>query len=239
MRLAAQLKGGDLQLLPERRVVKAAEVQAIGDARAMLEDARREAERIREAAKDTYETERQRGYQDGQAAAKAELAAQLAELTTQAARVVSEFEAQLPETVISAVRQILGTFDDTDLVLMVVRQALHMFHNQTELTLRVPPDRLEDIRARVAELYVGGGSLAHVGVVADRRLTGGACVLESELGSVDASIEAQLAVLERAMRKELAGRGGDCASGGESARRLSGWRSSSIRSARPPIWRRR
>ena len=212
MRLAAQLKDGGLRLLPERRVVKAAEVQAIGDARALLDHAAAEAERIAAAAREAYEEAKRRGYEDGLAAGKDQLAEQLIGLSDRSARQIADLEAQIPEIVMSALRQILGTFDDTDLMIRSVRQALRMFHHQTELTVRVPPDRLEEVRARIDELRAESGASAYVGVVADRHLPAGGCVLESELGSVDASIEAQLAVLERAMRKELAGRAGDAAS---------------------------
>jgi type III secretion protein L len=206
MRLAAQLKDGGLQLLPERRVVKAAEVKAIVDARALLDAAAAEAERIRAAAREAYEQEKQRGYEDGHAAGKEQLAEELARLSAEGARLASDFEARIPEIVMSALRQILGTYDQTELVLRTVSQALRMFHHQTELTLRVPPDRVEEVRMRVGELRAGSGARADIAVAADRHLPPGGCVLESELGSVDASIETQLAVLERAMRKELAGR---------------------------------
>jgi type III secretion protein L len=206
MRLAAQLKDGGLQLLPELRVVKAADVKAIADARALLDAAANEAERIGAAAKEAYEQEKQRGYEDGHAAGKDHLAEELARLSAESSRLVSDFETRIPEIVMSALRQILGTYDQTDLVIQTVSQALRMFHHQTELTLRVPPDRVEEVRARVGELRAGSGAGADIAVVADPHLSPGGCVLESERGSVDASIEAQLAVLDRAMRKELAGR---------------------------------
>jgi type III secretion protein L len=209
MRLAAQLKDGGLRLLPERRLLKAADVKAIADARALLDDAAAEAEQSREAAKEAYEAAKRQGYDDGLAAGKDQLAARLVELSDEGARLVSDFEARIPEIVMSALRQILGTFDDTELVVRTLRQALRMFRHQTDLTIRVPPDRFDELRARVQELRADSGTGAYVEVVADRHLVAGGCVLESELGSVDAGIEAQLAVLERAMRQELAGRAGN------------------------------
>jgi type III secretion protein L len=205
MRLAAQLKDGGLRLLPERKVVKAAEVTAVREARALIDDAAAEAERIRQAAKEAYEQEKRRGYQDGLAAGGDEVAKRLIELAAQGSELMNDFESRVPEIVISALRQILGTFDDTELAIRTANQALRMFHKQTELVVRVPPDRLEKVRARIDELRSNGSATPDIDVVADRDLTDGGCVIESELGSVDASIEAQLAVLEQAMRKDLAG----------------------------------
>jgi type III secretion protein L len=209
MRLAAQLKDGGLRLLPEQRLLKAADVKAIADVRALLDQVAAEAERSREAAKEAYEEAKRQGYDDGLAAGKDQVAGRLVELSDQGAALVSDLEARIPEIVMSALRQILGTFDDTEVVIRTLRQALRMFRHQTDLTIRVPPDRFEEVRARIQELRADSGTGAYVEVVADRHLAAGGCVLESELGSVDAGIEAQLAVLERAMRRELAGRSGE------------------------------
>ena len=40
-------------------------------------------------------------------------------------------------------------------------------------------------------------------MVADRRLSAGGCILETEIGVVDASIEVQLKALERSLAKRL------------------------------------
>ena len=40
-------------------------------------------------------------------------------------------------------------------------------------------------------------------VVADHRLKGGGCVLETELGIVDASVELQLQALEKALKSRI------------------------------------
>lgn len=203
MRFATQLKDRGLQVAPECRVLKAVDAKAISDARALLDDSQAEAERTREAAKQAYEDEKQRGYDDGLAAGADQIAQRLVELTAHGAEVIKDYETHVPDIVISALRQILGTYDDTELAVKTVKQALRMFHKQTDLTIRVPPDRLEAVRSRVGEFRIGGATTPYIEVVGDRDLPSGGCVVESEFGSVDASVDAQLAVLEQAMRKDM------------------------------------
>jgi type III secretion protein L len=208
MYLAARLKDGGLRLLPERRVVKAAEIAALADARGIVEDAGMEAERIREAAHQAYLDEKQRGYAEGVASGEAKIALELADLAAQGARFVDRLEAQMPDIISDAVRQILGTFDKSDLVVRTANQALRMFRKETAVSVKVAPSQLETVRARIDELKQGNESITYVDVVADPRLTDDGCIVASEFGSVDASIEAQLAVLDRAIKTQLAGGGG-------------------------------
>ena len=48
------------------------------------------------------------------------------------------------------------------------------------------------------------GGASFLDVVSDARLERGACLLESELGVVDASLETQLKALENALRAKIA-----------------------------------
>lgn len=208
MYLAARLKDGGLRLLPERRVVKAAELAALADARGIVEDANMEAERIREAAHQAYLDEKQRGYEDGVASGGEKIAEELTELAAQGAQFVDRLEANMPDIISDAVRQILKHFDKTDLVVQTANQALRMFRKETAVSVKVAPAQLEVVQARIDELKQGNESITYIDVVADPRLAEDGCIVASEFGSVDASIEAQLAVLDRAIKAQLAGGGG-------------------------------
>jgi type III secretion protein L len=76
------------------------------------------------------------------------------------------------------------------------------------VSVKVSPAQVEAVRARLDELKRGNESITFVDVVADQSVAPDRCVVESEFGSVDAGIEAQLAVLDRAIRAQLA-RGGE------------------------------
>lgn len=207
MHLAARLTDGKLALLKHRRVIKAAEMTALLDARAIVEDASLEAERIREAAHQAYLEEKERGYADGLAKGTEKIAEELTELAAQGTRFVDRLEAKMPDIITDALRQILGRFDDTDLVMQTANRALQMFRKQTAVSVRVAPEHFETVRARLDELRRGNESITYIDVVADQSIPADGCVVESEFGSVDAGVEAQLAVLDRAIRAQLSGGG--------------------------------
>ena len=203
MRLALRLENGALGLAGERRVIKAHEVEALRDHKRLLEEARQEAETIVGSANEAYEAERQRGYQEGRQSGKGEIAERLVELAEQNAHLMAGLEAKVPEIVMSALRQILGEYDNFDLALQSVKHALKIFHKQTDVTLRVAPQHFAEMRAKVDELKAENESVTYLDVVADRDMAPGDCILETALGNVDAGIEAQLAVIERAMRNDM------------------------------------
>ena len=108
--------------------------------------------------------------------------------------------------VMGAVRKIIDGYDDNERVMMVVRGALSVVRNQKQMTLRVPPERLDSLRARVNELLAAYPGVGYLDMVADARLKGDACILESEIGLVEASMDGQITALEGAFRKVLGSR---------------------------------
>ena len=71
-------------------------------------------------------------------------------------------------------------------------------------TLKVAPELVETVRARVSELTATFPTIETFDVVEDPRLKGSACVLETEAGVADASVESQLAAIERSLKKHIA-----------------------------------
>ena len=106
----------------------------------------------------------------------------------------------------AALRKIIEGYDDDERVLLVVRGALAVVRNQKQMTLRLPPERVDGVRERVNELLAAYPGVGYLDMVADARLKGDACILESEIGLVEASIDGQIAALEGAFRKVLGSR---------------------------------
>ncbi|MBG3877543.1 HrpE/YscL family type III secretion apparatus protein, partial [Desulfovibrio oxamicus] len=76
--------------------------------------------------------------------------------------------------------------------------------SQQRVVVRVAPaDERAVTEALGAMLQSAPGSASFLDVVADPRLERGACLLESELGVVDASLETQLKALENAFHAKI------------------------------------
>lgn len=89
----------------------------------------------------------------------------------------------------------------------VVKGALAVVRNQKQVTLRVlTPSQLDDVRASVNELLAAFPGVGFLDLVPDARLGPDACILESEIGVVEASIAGQLGAIEKAFASILGSR---------------------------------
>jgi len=203
-----RLKPDALQPAPDRKVLRAGEYRQYADAASLVEAARREAERIRAKALEEAEEEKRRGYEAGLGEARMEQARQMMSLVAANIDYIASVERQMAGVVTCAVRKILGEFDEPDLTLRLVRQALSVVREQKRVTLRLAPNLVEEAKSKVRELLAGHPGIGFLEVVGDHRLQPGACILESELGVVEASLESQLQALEKAMLDRIEGSSG-------------------------------
>lgn len=209
-----RLKPGTLALRPEARLLKADDYQAVISAAEQLAEAQRQAEtRLAEAqhqaetllhqAQQEYARQQQRGYADGMNAAKLEMAEQLISTAERTVDYFAHLEDQVAQLVITALRKILGEFDDAERTLHVARNALRVVRNQAQVTIRVPPAQEPEMRQRLNALLAGFNQIGLVEVAADPRLNPGDCILETEIGVVDASLETQLQAIEQALQRRI------------------------------------
>lgn len=192
-----------LSLAPDKRLLKRADYQTFVMAGQILEAARRETEERRAEAEREQARRHQAGYEQGLAQARLEMATQMLETVERTVDYLGVLEHRIVDLVMMAVRKVLGEFEDTELTGRVVRQALQVLRNQPQATIRVCPAQADRLQQRLHELLAGYNSLRLVEVVPDPRLERGDCILETEIGVVDGSLETQLGALERALRSRL------------------------------------
>ena len=196
---------GDFVLQSDRRVVKAADVATVRTAAEIVAAAEARAAEVREDAKAAYEAERQRGYEMGLADGKAEIAMQKLDLVDSSVAFMEGVEAKMAEVVMKALKSCVTEVGDREMVVQIVRKTMSaVIRTQRQVTLRVAPELVETVRARVSELTASFPTIETFDVVEDPRLKGPACVLETEAGVADASVETQLAAIERSLKKHIA-----------------------------------
>ena len=110
------------------------------------------------------------------------------------------------DLVMQAVQKIMSDFDDRDRIVITVKNVLSVVRNQKQLTLRLHPQQVDGVKERVNELLAAYPGIGYIDIVGDHRLKLGACVLESDIGLVEASLEGQLAALQSAFTKVLGSR---------------------------------
>ncbi|MDR2812375.1 MAG: HrpE/YscL family type III secretion apparatus protein [Puniceicoccales bacterium] len=184
--------------------------EANGKSQKILDEAIDKREQIFEEAKKYYANEAKRGYDDGYATGKAEMAKQLAELVAKSADNVKYLESSIAGLVVKALQRIVGGVDRRELIVDIVRQALKAVKNQQEAILKVSPQDSQAVRDHLKEI-LSDGIVDYLEVVADSRLTPGTCILETDLGVIDASLDVQLEAIVGAFKKVMPKDGMDTA----------------------------
>ena len=194
------------RIAPGQRVIRAADVAALGEAEALLASARQQADAIIARAEAELEAERRRGYDEGQAEAQMEQAEKMIDTVGRTIDYFARVEGDMVALVMAAVRKIIDGFDDAERVLIVVKNALSVVRNQKQMTLRLHPQQVDVVRSRVNDLLAAYPGVGYLDIVGDGRLSMESCILESEIGLVEASIEGQIKALEGAFQKVLGSR---------------------------------
>jgi type III secretion system HrpE/YscL family protein len=190
----------------KKAIIEREVVDATSEARRILTDAEDEARRIVDEAQRQAEELRQRGYDDGYQ----EGLGRYTEETTRALRQVDQLKAGLEPEYVKLVRvcveKVLGQELKTnpDAVIGIVRNALRSATQQREIIVRIHPDDAEHLRKNQRRLLDVLARASGIEVRDDAAIQRGGCVVLTELGTIDASLERQLQAIEDALQDELA-----------------------------------
>lgn len=198
------IRKNSLVLESDRRLVKAADIAEVRTAAELLAAAQAEADRIHSVAVTDAEQERKRGYEKGLADAKLEMAMQKLDQVNSSVAFMESVENKMADLVMKALHKCVAEIGDQELVVQVVRKLMAaVIRTQRHVTLKVAPEHVQDVKARVEELRSAYPTVETFDIVEDSRLQGTAAVLETEAGVADASIDTQLAAIERSLRRHV------------------------------------
>ena len=199
----------DFTLVSDRRLVKASEVATVKSATDIIAAAESEAARIREDAKAAFEAEKKRGYEKGLQDGKLEIAMQKLEQVDQSVAFMESVEGKMADIVMKALKSCVEEIGDKEMVVNIVRKTMNaVIRTQRHVTLKVAPEMVQSVKEHVAALRIDYPTVESFDVVEDPRLKGPACILETEAGVADASVDTQLAAIERSLGRHLSGRTG-------------------------------
>ena len=186
------------------RLVKADEVAAARSAAEALAAAEAEAARVREEAKAAFEAEKKRGYEEGMAQGKMEIAEKKLEMLDESVAWMESVEARMADIVMKALHTCVAEIGDRELVVQVVRKVMSaVIRTQKQDTLKVAPEMGPVVKERLSQILADYPTVEHVDVVEDERLRGPACMIETEAGVADGSVDSQLAAIERSIKKHV------------------------------------
>lgn len=198
-----RLTEGSIRPAAGTKLLKAEEYGLLLEADALLAAARKQAEDMEQKAREAYEQKREEGYRDGMEEGKLEHAEKMMETILSSVEFIEGIEDTLVSVVNQAIRKIIGDMDDKERIVRIVRTALNTVRGQQKVTVRVAPADETAVSEALAAMTAGSSGSAFLTIMADARLPRDSCILESELGVVDASLETQLKALENAFHSKI------------------------------------
>ena len=115
-------------------------------------------------------------------------------------------EGKMADVVMKALKSCVEEIGDEGMVVNIVRKTMKaVIRTQRHVTLKVAPEMVQVVKEKVAALRTDYPTVESFDVVEDPRLKGPACILETEAGVADASVETQLAAIERSLSRHIAG----------------------------------
>lgn len=181
-----------------RGVVPLEDILASDRAREILRQAREEAGRIREQAKkilaeaiEEKEAERNSGFEEGHQEGLAQLTERLVTLEQEREELLKQQEKEIVEMVLAIAKKVVARELKKGAIADLVRQAISQAVGD-RVVVRIHPDDKEKLGE------VGSKLTLHL----DETITPGGCLVETELGTVDARLETQWKAIQKALGLE-------------------------------------
>jgi type III secretion protein L len=168
---------------------------AHAEARRILEEADGQAAAIRESA-----------FQKGLDEGLANWNRAVADALEARDRLLTESQEQLARVAIRVAEKIVGERlrDEPSTIVSIVAEALKNVRCERDLIIHVNPEHVAEVRQRLDRLQAAAGGARTIQVAASAAVPPGGCIVESELGTIDARLETQLNCLEKALRRAAA-----------------------------------
>ena len=183
------------------RILKCEEYAKLIEANEIIEHSKAIAQEIEAKAEHAYNERKDQGYADGMAEGQLQQAEKLIETGLQAVEYIEGLERQIVEVVTFAVRKIIGELDDKERIVRIVRTALDQVRGRQNVVVRVSPE--EEPYVQEAFSAMVGRKKSALEIVPDARMKPGDCVLESEMGLIEASLDIQLKAIENALMAKI------------------------------------
>lgn len=180
-------------------VVKGEEFSALITAQEIITAAHRHAETIKADMRDQVEAARRAGYEAGLQEARTEFSANVVATVAEMEAAFMRLEPRIVNTVMSALQQILGQIDERGLMEQLIRRVLGEARNRKELRLRVAAVQFDAINEWLASVMREFPDVEFIDLLKDPNAAPGTCILESEFGAIDASLDVQLAAVRRGL----------------------------------------
>ncbi len=186
------------------KIIPKAALDVLYDANEIIDKSRELAAQIEQKAKEDYDKRYLEGYEVGKAEGKGEYTQKIMEMVLAQVDSLEGLERQLVDVVINSLTKILGEIDADELIIRVVRKALSAVRGEKRILVRVSlqdePVVREDLKPF---LLSADGRSGYIEVLGDTNLKRGDCILETQMGVVEAGLASQLKILTETLKERV------------------------------------
>jgi len=186
------------------KVLKASSYKVVSSAIELLEAAKIKAQKRRREAEVEWKLQQRLGYQQGSEEARLEAIRHHWTIIASTLEYLNALQEQMVETIVEAVRILIQTTPAAERVLQLATAAIERLRQQSWIVLCVNPEDIDGVNI----LLEGWKKIflprqMRVEARSSEEVERGDCVLESPIGRIDASLEAQLQVIKEQMQEVL------------------------------------
>lgn len=191
---------------PAGGIVKREIVDARAEAERILAEAEAEAAQLRISAETEARDARETAYQQGMESALLKLNQDLIAAREKRDAAIAEVERDVLRLAVKIAEKIIAHEIDRDdeTIARIVGSALRHARQSEAVTVRVNPAALPVIE-NYREQFDTSGRIRFLDFVPDPRVNQGGCVIVTDTGTIDAQLDTQLRILERALLQRAAG----------------------------------
>lgn len=194
------------QTLAKSKVIKNQITSAQDEAAQIRRETEDFVAQIRREVQTEADALKNKAYREGTEKALTEFEINLIESREIREKVWRETEKDLLRLAVRLAEKIVGREirKDQKTIIDIVSNAVQNARQQEKLTIRVNPKDLPLVERETEKISVGS-KIKFIDFAADPRVSSGGCLIESEVGTIDARLETQLRVLERALLSQSEG----------------------------------
>lgn len=199
------INGASVHIAPGTKVVDAQSVAQLMEAKEILDLAKQEAVAYRQQIAQECEQEREQARREGFAAGMETWAQHLAKLQKRTEIVREELSRQLAPVTISAAKKIVGReiTASEDAIVDIVANNLKAVSQHKIVTIFVNPEEIDLLKKEKDRLQSVFDRLESLTIQGREDITPGSCIIETEVGIINAEIENQWRQLEAALEDML------------------------------------
>ncbi len=191
------IKPLDYPLHPGQKILKAEEYEQLLTYEQLLQRLEQRYQHREQAVASAMAKSVKRGFDQGQQQAAKIATEQMLMFNQRMQETLVQLEKELVDLVLSALRKVLRDLDREEQVRQAVLSGLELVRGSHKLVVRVNPQ----VQAAVAEQMDNTvHRFTSLEVVGDPQVSGTNCILESDIGIVNAGLDQQIKIIEQALR---------------------------------------